>query len=232
MTSNLALALIKKRPDIIVDPNNYYTLLGLDTSIKNLSEKDIQRAYRKMAKIYHPDIGQQPDAEQFDKIQTAYEVLSNTDSRLKYDNLKNGDLWVDKDVLNMLMKKMSKHLRTKTQRQLFEQKLREIEVVHTVVRVESASAEYPMMYYYEDEELPALDIRLQWIEILKQTMWDIGYRADELKVGFTVQHPHILQRQWGQIIMVSGEPDSLMALWLILQLKISEKGGNIAESMV
>ncbi|TNJ41903.1 J domain-containing protein [Tamlana fucoidanivorans] len=69
---------------------DYYTILGVD---KNASEKDIKKAYRKLAAKYHPD--KNPDdvaAEaKFKEINEANEVLSNPDKREKYDTL--GENW-------------------------------------------------------------------------------------------------------------------------------------------
>lgn len=51
---------------------NYYDILGISESA---SEEDIKQAYRKLAREHHPDKG--GDKEHFQKIQEAYEVLSN-----------------------------------------------------------------------------------------------------------------------------------------------------------
>ena len=63
---------------------DYYAILGID---KDASYLDIKAAYRSLAKEHHPDKhGGDPAKEQIIKeINEAYEVLSNTDSRLSYD---------------------------------------------------------------------------------------------------------------------------------------------------
>ena len=57
-----------------------YNILGVD---KNAEERQIKKAYFDLAKKHHPDKG--GDAEEFKKIQRAYDVLSNTEKRSFYD---------------------------------------------------------------------------------------------------------------------------------------------------
>jgi len=62
---------------------DYYAVLGV---AKNASQAEIQRAYRKLARKYHPDINKTPGAEdKFKDIGEAYEVLKDPDKRAKYD---------------------------------------------------------------------------------------------------------------------------------------------------
>ena len=69
---------------------DYYKILGVD---KSASEKDIKKAYRKLARKYHPDLNpNDKSAEQkFKEINEAHEVLSNPDNRKKYDTY--GEHW-------------------------------------------------------------------------------------------------------------------------------------------
>lgn len=63
----------------------YYDILRID---QNASQSDIKKAYRIMAKKYHPDLNPDEDAhEQFIEIEVAYSCLSNSDSKLAYDRL-------------------------------------------------------------------------------------------------------------------------------------------------
>lgn len=68
--------------------NDYYSALGIE---KNASQDDIKKAYRKLAKKYHPDVnpGDKKAEEKFKEINEAYEVLSDPDKRKKYDNFGN-----------------------------------------------------------------------------------------------------------------------------------------------
>jgi curved DNA-binding protein len=65
---------------------NYYKILGVD---RDASEKDIKRAYRRLARQFHPDVnpGDKQAEEKFKKINEAYEVLSDSEKRTKYDRL-------------------------------------------------------------------------------------------------------------------------------------------------
>jgi curved DNA-binding protein len=69
---------------------DYYDVLGVKS---NASEKDIRQAYRRLARKYHPDVNRgNKDAEsRFKVINEAYQVLSDPDSRPKYDAY--GDHW-------------------------------------------------------------------------------------------------------------------------------------------
>ncbi|RMH13920.1 MAG: J domain-containing protein [Gammaproteobacteria bacterium] len=68
---------------------DYYKILGVDRSA---SESDIKRAYRKMARKYHPDVSDEKDAEErFKEINEAYEVLKDPQKRAAYDQL--GNQW-------------------------------------------------------------------------------------------------------------------------------------------
>lgn len=60
---------------------DHYNTLGVP---REASQDEIKKAYRKLAMQHHPDKGGNP--EQFQKISEAYEVLSNPDKRLQYDN--------------------------------------------------------------------------------------------------------------------------------------------------
>lgn len=67
---------------------DYYAILGVD---RDASQDDIKRAYRKLARKYHPDVSKEPDAEnRFKEIGEAYEVLKDPEKRKAYDQLGSG----------------------------------------------------------------------------------------------------------------------------------------------
>ncbi len=68
----------------MADKRDYYEVLGLQ---KGATEDEIKKAYRKMAKQYHPDLNpDDPNAEaKFKEVNEAYEVLSDSDKKARYD---------------------------------------------------------------------------------------------------------------------------------------------------
>jgi curved DNA-binding protein len=63
--------------------DDFYQILGVPP---DASQDDIQRAYRKLARTYHPDVNQDPGAEdRFKEVSEAYDVLSDSDTRRRYD---------------------------------------------------------------------------------------------------------------------------------------------------
>lgn len=65
---------------------DFYAVLGVS---KDASDSDITKAYRKLARKYHPDLNKTPEAEEkFKDISEAYDVLSNKEQRQKYDAIR------------------------------------------------------------------------------------------------------------------------------------------------
>jgi curved DNA-binding protein len=69
-----------------VEFKDYYATLGVP---REASEEDIKKAFRKLARQYHPDVAKDKKQaeERFKEINEAYEVLSDPDKRKKYDRL-------------------------------------------------------------------------------------------------------------------------------------------------
>jgi DnaJ-class molecular chaperone len=69
-----------------MDYKDYYKTLGV---ARGASADDIKKAFRKLARKYHPDVnpGDRKSEEKFKEINEAYEVLSDPDKRRKYDTL-------------------------------------------------------------------------------------------------------------------------------------------------
>src|SRR5512146_6196 len=64
---------------------DYYKIMGV---ARDASQDDIKRAYRRLARKYHPDVSKEKDAEErFKEVGEAYEVLKDPEKRTAYDNL-------------------------------------------------------------------------------------------------------------------------------------------------
>jgi curved DNA-binding protein len=72
------------------DFKDYYTILGIS---KSATAEEIKRAFRQLARKYHPDVNPNDKSaeEKFKEVNEAYEVLSDTDKRQKYDQF--GQYW-------------------------------------------------------------------------------------------------------------------------------------------
>ena len=68
----------------MAEKRDYYEVLGVD---KNASDAELKKAYRKLAKKYHPDTnpGDKEAEAKFKEASEAYAVLSDADKRRQYD---------------------------------------------------------------------------------------------------------------------------------------------------
>lgn len=88
---------------------DYYKILGIQ---KDASEKEIKKAYRKLARKYHPDLNPNDnEAERkFKEINEANEVLSNAENRKKYDQ--HGKDWKHADDIERAKKQQGQYSNT------------------------------------------------------------------------------------------------------------------------
>ena len=68
-----------------MDYKDYYEIMGVP---RDATQEDIKKAYRKLARQYHPDVSDKPNAEQlFKDVGEAYKVLKDPEKRAAYDEL-------------------------------------------------------------------------------------------------------------------------------------------------
>ena len=68
-------------------PENYYTILGIPI---DADSDTVKRAYRQLARRFHPDLAGPEGAIEMKRINRAYDVLSNPEKRQQYDTIIGG----------------------------------------------------------------------------------------------------------------------------------------------
>ena len=77
--------MMKRDSPMKTSSKDYYNLLGVQP---DATLAQIKTAYRRLAKQYHPDVNNSPDAaERFREITEAYDTLADPDRRRRYDRL-------------------------------------------------------------------------------------------------------------------------------------------------
>ena len=97
---------MQNQSGITMDFIDYYKILGID---KKASADDIKKAYRKLARKYHPDLNPNDKEanKKFQQINEAHEVLSDPDKRKKYDQY--GKDWKHADQFEQQKQQQQQH---------------------------------------------------------------------------------------------------------------------------
>ena len=83
----------------------YYEILEIT---KEANEDDIKKAYRRLAKIYHPDKNHEDTSgDKFKEINEAYTILSDPQTKMKYDNQENINEPNHEDLFQQLFRNMN-----------------------------------------------------------------------------------------------------------------------------
>lgn len=78
-------------------PDNYYAILGVPF---DADQDTIKRAYRQLARQFHPDLAGEEGAAQMKRVNRAYDVLSDPKQRLNYDTISGGVIYFRKGGLS------------------------------------------------------------------------------------------------------------------------------------
>lgn len=207
------------------DPNSYYVTLGLSPRYA-WSDTEIKQAFRNQAKRVHPD-GTHPDAVAYDRLQVAYQVLSDPDLRRKYDALDATQMWKDKDVVAAIIRRVAKA-------RLKGGEMTEIAPTLREVFAAPMTPPGPMFggwayYHYDGEAVPDEAVRNHWIELLQGAAWGLD-AGPEIKVGFTEIESHVVHKPWGDVLMASGDPSTEIAYELVELLNDSHEFGPHTDS--
>ena len=194
------------------DPNGYYETLGLDPRMI-WSQDDIRTAFRDRAKRLHPD-GSDPDPVGYDRLQVAYQVLSDPELRRKYDALDSQTLWRDKEVIAALIKKVAEARAKGVDTPDLAPMLKD--ALMTTTAPPGPRYDSYAYYHYEGEGVPDEATREAWTEKIMHAAWGLD-KKEELRLGFTTGALHVLNKPWGQVMMASGDP-SMEGAYALVEL--------------
>lgn len=165
----------------VADVNRYYDVLGL-TPNRGVSRDEIKKAYRRVIKRVHPDVGGDP--KRYQHVQCAIEVLADPSKRPSYDRMLPPSLWPDPMVQRRWQRIIAQAGPV------------------TPARPRSRPVLGGWEYYVEGDVSHVSDSLVSaWLECFARAEYERG-RIGPVRVGFTQQSPHIQNTSAGPVHMV------------------------------
>lgn len=184
----------------VFDVNRYYAVLGV-TPNRGVSRSEIKRAYRRIIKTVHPDVG--GDSSLYEHIQCAIEVLGDPDKRSQYDRMLPPALWQDSIVHRRWQRIVAR-------------------ANPRPPRVRSSVPSMQGWEYYVEGDLQASDSLVRgWLECFARAEYERG-RVGPVRLGFTDQSAHVQDTSHGAVYMVplSRSPSLEYAKAFVAQLGV------------
>lgn len=215
------------------DPNGYYARLGLNAA-RPVLMWEIDSAWRRRLRELHPDTGS-GDAAELARARVAYEVLSDPESRRKYDALGPSEVWMDELLLEEVLRVVTRGPEPGWAEPPAATKKAapgtgEGRAAEPAREPHRTPAEAPQVYFWDDEgqQDPDDALALAWATEIGRALWEVLGERGRVKIGFTTGTPSAEVRAWGTVYMVpaGAEPDQATARNAVLAGEKQARNGG------